>query len=58
MYDADKKRLINQKYTKMRKQILITMLLATNFVEGAKFWELFGLDKESDLDEVEADAVP
>ena len=58
MYDADKKRLINQKYTKMRKQILITMLLATNFVEGAKFWKLFGLDKESDLDEVEADAVP
>ena len=58
MYDADKKRLINQKYTKMRKQILITMLLATNFVEGAKFWELFGLDKVSDLDEVEADAVP
>ena len=58
MYDADKKRLINQKYTKMRKQILITMLLATNFVEGAKFWELFGLEKESDLDEVEADAVP
>ena len=57
MYDADKKRLINQKYTKMRKQILITMLLATNFVEGAKFWELFGLEKESDLDEVEADAV-
>ena len=58
MYDADKKRLINQKYTKMRKQILITMLLATNFVEGAKFWELFGLEKESDLDEIEADAVP